>query len=213
VGLEINVEKTKSTLLSHHHNAGKNQDIKTVNRPFVSQLKYFGTTVRNQNLIQKEIKRMLISDNTCYHSVHNLLSLRLLSKNVKIKIHTATILPVVLYGYEIPFSTLRKEHRLRVFENRVLRRIVVRKRVEVMGGCGKLHTSMLRKLYSLRSMIRTIKSRRIKWDWHVARMEEKMIAYRLLVGKPESRSRWEDQDRERSVGNTKMELGQMGWEC
>jgi hypothetical protein len=76
VGLQINVQKTKYMLLSHHQNAGQNWDIKIANRSFenVSQLKYFGTTVTNRNLILEEIKRRLNSGNACYHSVQNLLS-------------------------------------------------------------------------------------------------------------------------------------------
>jgi hypothetical protein len=79
-----------------------------------------GTTIINQNLIQEEIKRRLNSGNACYHSVQNPLSSRLLSKNIKIRIHKTIILPVVLYGCETWSLTLREEHRLRVFENRVL---------------------------------------------------------------------------------------------
>jgi hypothetical protein len=104
---------------------GQNWDIKITNRSFenVSQVKYLGTTVTNQNLIQEEIKRRLNCGNACYHSVQNLLSSRLLSKNLKIRIYKTIILPVVLYGCEIWSLTLREEHRLRVFENRVLNRI------------------------------------------------------------------------------------------
>jgi hypothetical protein len=71
VGLEINVDKTKDMLLSRHQNVGQNRDIKIANRSFenVSQFKYLGTTVTNQNLIQEEIKRRLNSGNVCYHSV------------------------------------------------------------------------------------------------------------------------------------------------
>jgi hypothetical protein len=91
-------------------------------------------TVTNENLIQEEIKRRLNSGNACYHSVQNLLSSRLLSKNVRIRIYKTIILPVVLYGCETWSLTLREEHRLRVFENRVLRRIFGPKRDEVTGG-------------------------------------------------------------------------------
>jgi hypothetical protein len=79
-------------------------------------------TVTNQNLIQEEIKKRLNSDNAYYHSVQNLLSSRLLSKNLKIRIYKTIILPVVLYGCETWPLTSREEYRLRVFENRVLRR-------------------------------------------------------------------------------------------
>ena len=79
-------------------------------------------TLTNCNSIQEEIKSSLKSGNACYHSVQNLLSSSLLSKNLNIKIYRTIILPVILYGCEIWSLTLREEHRLRVFENRVLRR-------------------------------------------------------------------------------------------
>jgi hypothetical protein len=93
VGLEVSVEKTKYMLFSCDQNADQNQDIKLRHRSFeiVSQFKYLGMAVTNQNLIQEEI-------NACYHSVQNLLSYCPLSKNVKIRIYKAIILPVVLYG-------------------------------------------------------------------------------------------------------------------
>jgi stress-induced morphogen len=94
VGLEINIEKTKHMLLSRRQKAGQNWDIKIVNRSFenVSQLKYLGTTVINQNLIQEEIKRRLSSGKASYHSVQSLLSSRLLSKNLKMRVYKTIIL-------------------------------------------------------------------------------------------------------------------------
>jgi hypothetical protein len=93
-----------------------------------------GTTVTNKNLIQEEIKRRLNSGNTYYHSVQNLLSSRLLSENVRIRIYKTIILPVVMYGSETWSMTLSEEHRLRVIENRVLRRIFEPRRNDVTGG-------------------------------------------------------------------------------
>jgi hypothetical protein len=121
VGLEVNVEKTKYMLMSRDQNAGQNWEIKIGNRSFenVSQFKYLRTTVTNQNLIQEEIKRRLNSGNACYHLVQNPLSSRLLSRNVKVRIYKTIILPVVLYGCETWSLTVREEHKLRVFENRV----------------------------------------------------------------------------------------------
>jgi hypothetical protein len=110
--------------------------------------KYLGTTVTNQNLIQDEIKMRLNSGKACYHSVQNLLSFRLLSENLNIRIYKTIILPVVLYGRKTWFLTLREEHRLRVFENRVLRRIFGQERDEVMGEWRKLHNEERRDLYS-----------------------------------------------------------------
>jgi hypothetical protein len=116
-----------------------------------------------------------------------LLPSRLLSKNLKIRIYETIILPVVLHGNETWFLTLTEEHRLRVFENRVLRRIFGPKRDEVMGGWRKLYNEELHDLYSLPSIIRMIKSGRMKWAGYVARMWEKRNVYRLLVGKPEGK--------------------------
>jgi hypothetical protein len=88
----------------------------------VEQFRYLGTTITNRNLIQEEIKRRLNSGNAWYQSVQNLLSSHVLSRNIKIRKYK-TILPVVLYGCETWSLTLREQHRLRVFENRVLKRI------------------------------------------------------------------------------------------
>jgi hypothetical protein len=111
--------------LSRHQNAGQNHDIKIAKSYFenMAQFRYLGTTVTRQNFIQEEIKKRLNSGNACYHSVHNLLSSRLLSKTITIRIYKTIILPLVLYGFETWSLTLREEHRLKVFENRVLRRI------------------------------------------------------------------------------------------
>jgi hypothetical protein len=99
------------------------------------------------------------------------LSSRLLSKNLKIRIYKTIILPVVLYGCETWSLILREEHRLRVFENRVLWRIFGPKREEVTGEWRKLHDEDLCDLYSSLSIIIIIKSRRMRWAGHVARME------------------------------------------
>jgi hypothetical protein len=111
--------------------------------------RYVGTTLKNRKLIQEEIKSGLDSGNACYHSLQNLLSSRLLSKNVRIRTYETIILPVVLYGCETWSLTLREEHRLRVFESRLLRRIVGPKRDEVTGGWRKLHNEKLHNLYTL----------------------------------------------------------------
>jgi hypothetical protein len=120
----LNRDYAKYMLLSRHQNAGKNRDIKIANRCFenVAKFKYLETTITKQNLIQEEIKR-LNSGNACYNSVQSLLSSRLPSKNIKIRIYKTIILPVVPFGCKTWSLTLREEHRLRVFENRVLRRI------------------------------------------------------------------------------------------
>jgi hypothetical protein len=95
-----------------------------------------------------------------------------LSRNLKIKIYKTIILPVVLYMCETWSLTLREEHRLRVFENRVLRRIFGPTRDEVTGEWRKLHNGELRNLYSSPDIIRQIKSSRMRWAGHVADMGE-----------------------------------------
>jgi hypothetical protein len=94
---------------------------------------------------------------------------------------------VVLYGYETWSLTLREERRLRVFENRVLRRIFGPNRSEVTGDWRKLHNKEFHNLYSSPNIIRMIKSRRMRWAGHVAQIGEKRNAYRILVGKPKGK--------------------------
>jgi hypothetical protein len=108
-----------------------------------------------------------------------------------IKIYRTIILPV-LYGCETWSLTLREEHRLRVFENRVLRGIFGPKRDEVTGEWRILHNEELYDLYSSPNIIRVIKLRRMRWAGHVARMEQGRGAYRILVGRPEGRNHLED---------------------
>jgi hypothetical protein len=133
-------------------------------------------------------------------------SYRLLSRNVDVKLYKTIGLPVVLYGCETWSLTLREEHRLRIFENRVLKRIFGRKRDEVTEEWRKLHNEELHNLFSSPHTNRQIKPRRMRWAGHVARIGEEREVYKVLVGKPEGnrplgrrRRRWED--------GIKMDLG------
>jgi len=121
IGLEVKADKSKYMVKSRDQNAGRSRHMKIDNNSFerVEEFEYLGTTLTNQNSIQEEIKSRLKSGNACYHSVQNLLSSRLLSKNLEIKVDRTIILPVVLYGCEIWLLTSREERRLRVFEKRV----------------------------------------------------------------------------------------------
>jgi hypothetical protein len=119
--------------------------------------------------MHKEIKNRVNSGNARYHSVQSLLSSRLPSRNVKVKIYKTLIVPVILYGYETWSLTLREEHRLRVFENRVLRGVFGPKRDEVTGQWRKLYNGELHNLYSSLDIIMQIKSKRMRWAGHVAR--------------------------------------------
>jgi hypothetical protein len=110
----------------------------------------------------------LLAGNACYHSDQTLLPSRLLSKNLKIRISKTIILPVVVYKCETWSLTLREEHRLGVFQNRVPRRIFGPKRDEVTGEWRTLHNEELHGVYSSPSMIRIMKSRRMRWAGHLA---------------------------------------------
>jgi hypothetical protein len=141
-------------------------------------------------------KSRLNSGNFCYYSVQNLLSSRLISKNLKIKTYKTVILPVVLFGCETWSLTLGEEHRLRIFQNRVLRMISGPKREED-GSWRKLHNDELPSLHSSSNIVRVIKARRLRWVGHVARMGEGRGVCRVLVGRSEGkrplgrrRSRW-----------------------
>ena len=122
-------------------------------------------------------------------------------RGIQLHIYTCRIiiLPVVLYGCENWSLTLREERRLRVSENRALRRVFGPKRDEVTGKWRKLHKEELRDLYSLPNIVRVVKSRRMSWAGHVARMGEGRVVHRVLVGKLDGkrplgwpRRRWED---------------------
>ncbi|KAJ4439539.1 hypothetical protein ANN_07663 [Periplaneta americana] len=233
IGLKVNPEKTKDMVMSRDGNIVRNGNIKIGNLSFeeVEKFKYLGATVTNEgsrgkrvntffpdpsniNDTREEIKHRINMGNACYYLVEKLLSSSLLSKNLKVRIYKTVILPVVLYGCETWTLTLREELRLRVFENKVLRKIFGAKRDEVTGEWRKLHNTELHALYSSPDIIRNIKSRRLRslrWAGHVARMGESRNAYRVLVGRPEGkrplgrpRRRWED--------NIKMDLREVGYD-
>jgi hypothetical protein len=116
---------------------------------------------------------------------------------------------VPLISLNLMALTVRVEHKLRVFENRLLRRIFGPKRDGVTGGWRKLHNEELHNLYSSPSIIRILKSRRMRWARHVARMGKKRNVYRLLVGKPEGK-RPLGRPRSRWIDNIKMNLLEIG---
>jgi len=168
-----------------------------------------GTTLTNQNSIQEETRRRLKSENAWYHSVQNLLSSSLLSKNIKIKTYRTIIFPVVLYECETWSLSLREERRLRVFQNGVLR-IFRPKREEAKREWKKLHNVELHELYPSPKIVGVIKWRKMRMAGHVARIGEKRVVYRVLVGKSEGkcplgrpRRRWED--------NININLQEVGW--
>jgi hypothetical protein len=133
----------------------------------------------------------------------------LLSRNVKVKYTKPLFCHLFCMGVKLGLS-LREERKLRVFENRVLRRLFGHRRDGVTGEWRKLHNEELHTLYSSPDIIRHIRSRRMRWAGHVARMGEERKVYKVLMGKPERkrqlrrpRRRWED--------GIRMDLREIGW--
>jgi len=195
----------------------KVNSIKNDNSAFgkLEEFRYLVTTLTNQSSIHEGIKSKLKSGNVCYHSEQNLLSSSLLSNTLKITIYRTIILPVVLYWCETWSLTIREERRLRVFENRVLRRIFGPNRDEVTGKWRKLHNEELTNLYPSPNIAWVIKSRRMRWARHEVCMEEGRGAYNVFVEKTEGRRprrrprcRWEDNIK---MDFQEMRCGGMDW--
>jgi hypothetical protein len=162
-----------------------------------------GRTPTNQNSIHEESKSRECLLSFCAESFVFQFAIK------KIKIHRTIILPVVLYSCESWSLTLREECRLRVFENRVLMRILGPKRDEETGEWRRLHNKEFYALYSSPNTIQVINSRRLRWAGHVSRMGERRGAYSSLVGKPEGR-RPLGRTRRRWEYNIKLNLREVG---
>ena len=131
--------------MSQNQHAVQDQNIYVGNKSFerLEHFSYLVTSLTNQNSFHEEIKCRLQSRNTCYYMVQNLLSYSLLSKNIKVQIYGTIILPFVLYGCDTWSPTVSEEHRLRMFRNRVLRKVFGPTRGEVMGWWGIWHNETL----------------------------------------------------------------------
>jgi len=167
IGMEESADKIKYMVMSRDQKAGRIQTMRIDNIIYkrVEEFKYLGTTLTNKNSIAEDIKSRLRSGNACYHSVQNLLSSSLLSKNLKIKIYRTIIFLVLLHGCETWLLTLREERKLRVFENTVLRRIFGPRRDEVPGEWRRLHSEELNDLYSSPNIVRMIKMEKNEMGW------------------------------------------------
>ena len=130
---------------------------------------------------------------------------------MKLKVNTykSTILPIILHGCETSSLTLRDEHRLRVFGNKVNRKTFGAKRDDITGEWRKLRNVELHTLYSWPNIIRNFNSRRLIWAGHVARMEHSRNAYNVLVAKPKGK-RSLGRPRRRCGDNIKMDLMEVG---
>ncbi|KAJ4436171.1 hypothetical protein ANN_18801 [Periplaneta americana] len=179
---------------------------------FFRKTKPFSLMKYRKNKARLRLTNSHLQDYLCIATSHFSLGVTEILSNIQVQgYHYPVILPVVLYGCETWTLTLRDEQRLRVFKNKVLRKILGAKREEVTGEWRKLHNTELHALYSSPDIIRNIKSRRLRWAGHVARMAESRNAYSVLVERPEEkrplgrpRRRWED--------NIKMDLREAGYD-
>jgi hypothetical protein len=146
----------------------------------VEEFIYLGTTLTSQNYVQEEIKSSLKSRNVCYHSVQNPLCASLLSKNLKIKVHIQTYKFACCLVWVYKIETI-EEHKLGVYESRVLGGILGGKRDGVRGGgvrVKELRNEELIDLYPSSKIIQLIKLKRMRWEGHVARMGDRRGVYR-----------------------------------
>ncbi|PSN43959.1 hypothetical protein C0J52_12363 [Blattella germanica] len=172
LGLEVNVNKTKYMVTRRNTSCNANGQL-MINEGNFEEVTEF------KNEIQKEIKHRLNFGNACYYASQRLLSSQLLSKKIKLKIYKTVILPVILYGCETWALTLREEERLRVFENKVLRKIFGPKREKETGEWRRIHNTELKDLYGKPDIIRKIN--RIDFDG------QGIGDRRILEGKPEGK--------------------------
>jgi len=184
--------------------------MKMANSPIerVEEFKYLGTTLTNENYIQEEIKSRLKLRNACYYSLQNLLSSSLLSKTLNIKIYRSIILPVVLYWCETWSLTLREVRRLRVFKNRVLRRVFGPKRDDLTGN-GEYYIMRSLGIFTPYQYCAGGKIEKNEVGGACGAYGGARGVHMVLVGKPEGkrplgrpRRRWED--------NIKMDLEEVG---
>jgi len=135
------------------------KEIKTRIRDVVidkgNKFKYLGAYVTNKNEVTEEMKSRLVSGNAFFYSVKKLLTSRLISRKLKLKIYKTVILSIILYGCESWSTTLADEHTLRVFENKVLRKIYGPKREEMTGEWRRLHNEVLHGLYDSPEVVKT----------------------------------------------------------
>jgi len=154
IGLQVNIDKTKCMIRSRNTGNEGNKNIR-IRDEVIETFKYYRAYVISKN----EATDRLISGNACFYSVQKLLTSRFISRKMKLKIYRTVILPVILSGCESWSTTLADEHKLRVFENKVFRKIYGPKRDEMTGKWRRLHNEELHGLYDSLDVVKILKSR------------------------------------------------------
>ena len=212
IGLKISEEKTKLLKVSRRGSEEGYIPFADMNLERVKEFKYLGSLVTAENKVEEEIKTRIAAGSRCLWSMNSIFKSRNLSRKTKLMTYVTIIRPIVMYGGETWRLTKELERKLVVFENGVLRRIWGPTFDINEGIWHRRHNNELRQLSELPLITNIIRSRRLQWAGHVARMEEGRMAKAVMLGKPEGRRppgrprlRWED--------NVKRDLSLLGVEA
>ena len=198
-GLECNARKTKLIKLSRRNRIDGYVNIGGVEIECVESFKYLGSTVTNDNNINKEISERIGAGNRCAFALNKILKSRNISRRTKIRIYNLIIRPTVLYGCENWTLTKERIRKLEVFENGILRKIMGPIYNAENNQWERRHNEDLRRITEQPLIQDVIRSRRLRWAGHCARMPQDRLAKDVMngrvqgtrpVGRP--RYRWED---------------------
>ena len=197
MGLEISESKTKKMLLSRNNQQQQQQNLVDIEN--VREFRYLGSMVTARNEMEREVLARITAGNRCYYSLQHLLKRRNITRPTKLRIYNTIIRPVVLYGCETWTLTKHLEQRLLVFENNILRRISGPIYDINEGVWRRRHNEELRALTRQPLITDHVRSQRIQWAGHVARMEEDRMPKSAMEGTMEGRRpvgrprmRWRD---------------------
>ena len=172
----------------------------------VSSFKYLGSTITSRNLIQEEVRLRIAAGTRCSWALDTAFRSRILSRATKTQIYTTIIRPVVLYGCETWALTKQLENKLEIFQRSILRRIWGPVWDGEAGEWRRRHNHELIALSGLPPISNVIRSQRLRYAGHIARMEERRLTRRAMLGKPVG-TRPRGRPRKRWLDNVVEDLG------
>ena len=198
-GLEIKEMKTKAMKMGREERTEDFIDLGGFMLEEVDSFRYLGSIVNTNNTMEEEVMTRIGAASKCSWSVNSILRSKDVSRTTKLRLYTSVIRPVAVYACETWALTKELERRLFVFENGILRRIYGRVRDVETGEWRRRHNRELRELSRLPPITSFVKSQRLRWAGHVARMADDALPRRVLDGIPEGRRplgrprlRWSD---------------------
>ena len=205
IGLEVNEEKTKVMKVSRNGREEDFIDMGGLMREVVDKFKYLGSILTSSNEVKEEIKARIAAASKCSWAINDILKSNLISRRTKIQAYTTIIRPIATYGCETWALTKNTESMLTVFENAILRRILGPMRDELTGEWRRRHNVELRQLSALPPITSFIRSQRLRWAGHIARMGDETTLKMITQGVPEGR-RPVGRPRKRWIDNIKQDL-------